>query len=86
VIRLVEGGGLEPGIGSKHLHIGRTETQTSPKGGLKERGHSTIRDWLRAASELTDALLGHIQGKFAVVVLEWVLMKPTMVRRCNCAE
>lgn len=86
MIRLAERGGLEHGIGSRSLHIGRTETQTILKGGLKERDHSTMWGWLRAASELTDALLGHIQGKFTVVVLDWVLMKPTMVRRCNCGE
>jgi hypothetical protein len=50
--------------------------------GLSEVRMSSGR--ARAVSDesgLTDALLRHIQGKLAVVLLEWVLMKPIMVRR-----
>jgi len=32
-------------------------------------------------NELTDAFLRHVQGKIAVVILEWVLVEPTMVRK-----
>ena len=78
MIRLVEHGELEPGIESGRLHIGQRAIQTSLKGDLKEGCHQTLQGWLSGASELTDAFLGHIEGKIAIVILERVLMKPTV--------
>ena len=66
-IRLVERGGLEPGIGSKSLRIDQIATQTNPKFG--------------GANKLTDAHLRHIQKKFTVVVLsERILIEPKVIR------
>ena len=79
--RLVEHGGLGPGIGSGSPRIDRTATQTSPKGGLEEGCYPTVGHWSRRAHELTDALLGHVHRKFTVVILKRVLMEP-MVRGC----
>ena len=70
-----------PSAESDILHIGLIMNQKGPKGGLKERRHPTVLDWLIEVSELTDAFLGHVQGKFAVIVLGWVLVKQITIRR-----
>ena len=36
--------------------------------------------WSNEANELTDAFLRHIQREFTVVILEWILVEPTIVR------
>ena len=53
-IRLVERGGLEPGIRLKSLCVNRVATQTNPKVGLQGGCHPTVRRWVVEWSKQTN--------------------------------
>jgi len=59
----------------------RPESDSNESEGRSGGGcHLTVECWSNEANELTNAFLRHIQRKFTVVILEWVLSEPTIIR------